>query len=243
MAGRAGILRACRKSHLASRLAPLFDHPPIPLRAPLVELRQATKVFGATVALWRVDLQIWHGEAVGLVGGNGSGKSTLLRAVAGTVELDGGRRDVVGAPRISLLGHRSGLVDDLTVRENLRLFSRSGRRRHRSDLIASLRLHDVEHARVSSLSAGTRRRAGLARALVADPDLLVLDEPFASVDAEHASAVVAVLNEWRAGGGSLLVAAHDAASLAPLCDRLHRLTHGRLVAAVERLATVGEGRP
>ncbi|MHB8960881.1 MAG: ABC transporter ATP-binding protein [Candidatus Limnocylindrales bacterium] len=216
--------------------------PPPP---PLVELSGATKLFGSTVAIWRVDLQIGRGEGVGIVGGNGSGKTTLLRAVAGVLELDAGRRTVLGGastgPRTALLGHQTGLFEDLTVSENVRLFAR-GRRAgsiRRDDLLARLGLGGLSDARVSSLSAGTRRRAGLARALAADPDLLVLDEPFASVDADYASAMAAVLRDWLADGGSLLLAAHDAAALAPLCDRLHWLTGARLVSSAQDLEGAG----
>ena len=214
---------------------------PLPSQAPLLELSRATKLFGATVAMWRVDLQLGRGDGVGIVGGNGSGKTTLLRAVAGALELDVGHRNAAASLRTALLGHRTGLLDDLTVGENVRLFAR-GRGvgpRETTSLLARLRLDHVEHARVSSLSAGTRRRAGLARAMATSPDVLVLDEPFASVDAGHAAAITVVLTEWRARGGTLVVAAHDADALAPLCDRVHWLTAGRLLAPVVAARTAG----
>lgn len=202
-------------------------------------------MFGPTVAIWRVDLRIWRGEGVGIVGGNGSGKTTLLRAVAGVLELDAGRRTVLGGastgPRTALLGHQTGLFEDLTVGENVRLFARGRRagRIRRDDVLARLGLGDLSDVRVSALSAGTRRRAGLARALAADPDLLVLDEPFASVDAEHSSAMAAILRDWLADGGSLLLAAHDAAAVAPLCDRMYWLTGARLLSSTPDLEGTG----
>ena len=213
---------------------------------PLVDLSGATKLYGPTVAIWRVDLWVFRGDAVGIVGGNGSGKTTLLRVVAGVLDLDAGLRRVADEsprahPRIALLGHRTGLYGDLSLRENLRLVALASHSRAgwRDEVLAQLDLHEVADLRVSTLSAGTRRRAGLARALVSDPDLLIADEPFSSVDARHAEAMADAMRSWHASGGSLIVAGHDAATLLPVCVRLHRLSGGRLVSAVDSAAHTG----
>lgn len=206
---------------------------------PLLSVAGGTKVYGATVALWRVDFAVGAGEAVAVIGGNGSGKSTLLRVLAGLLELDAGERlfapAATGSARIALLGHHTHLFDELTIDENLRLFAR-GRWREvarRRRLLDDLDLADVAQRRARDLSAGTRRRAGLARAIATDPAALLVDEPFASVDARHAVVVRQVLSGVVEGGTVVVVAAHDPGFVADVCPRSVHLVQGRALAAEE----------
>lgn len=175
-----------------------------------------TKVFGDTIALWNVDLEGRSGELVAVHGSNGSGKTTLLRIVAGLVAPTQGHvgwtTDRPGArPRIGLLGHTSHLFDELTAIENVTLAARLARRDEALalDLLGRLGVAQSGARRVGELSAGTRRRVGLARVLATDPDVLLVDEPFAALDRAAADSVAASLGESSRDGRLVVIATHD----------------------------------
>lgn len=185
---------------------------------PHVSFRAAavTKVFGDTIALWDVNLDGRSGELVAIHGANGSGKTTLLRILAGLVAPTQGR---VGwttdrpeeRPRIGLLGHASHLFDELTAIENVALAARLARRDEAVavDLLGRLGIAHSGARRTSGLSAGTRRRVGLARVLATDPDVLLVDEPFAGLDQAAADLVGRTLAEERDIGRAVVIATHD----------------------------------
>lgn len=204
---------------------------------PRVVLRAAnvTKVFGETVALWDVGLEGRSGDLIALHGANGSGKSTLLRILAGLTAPTRGRvtatTDDPGArPRVAYVGHATHLFDELTAIENVVLAARFARRDPEIAIGLLERLDVGRHGgrRVAGLSAGTRRRVALARALATDPDVLLADEPLAGLDAEAADVVGHVLTAARDGGRLVAVATHDRARGRLLANRVLRLEEGRL---------------
>lgn len=179
------------------------------------------RVFGTTVALWDVDLTARSHDLVAISGPNGSGKSTLLRLLAGLVAPSAGRivwtreahgREVDGEPRIAYVGHADHLFEELSPLENVTLSARLARRDPAAAAawLGRLGLAAVASRRVAGLSAGTRRRVALARALAAGPDALLLDEPTTSLDVASADTAVAVLEDARREGLMVIVAAHDA---------------------------------
>lgn len=176
-----------------------------------------TKVFRATVAVWDVDLEGRSGDLLAVHGPNGSGKTTLLRIVAGLVTPTRGRVSWTAAggratrPRIAVLGHATHLFDDLTALENVVLAARlaRGHERRAIDLLDLLGLAAIAHHRVASLSAGTRRRVGLARAVATDPDVVIVDEPFAGLDERAADRVGQLLTQLRDEGRLVVIASHD----------------------------------
>ncbi|HEY4396385.1 MAG TPA: heme ABC exporter ATP-binding protein CcmA [Acidimicrobiia bacterium] len=187
----------------------------------VVRLRSAVCLLGRFPALAGVDLDVDAGEVVLLSGANGSGKTTLLRVLAGLHPLHSGTGMVLGydlsidrrgARRaIGLLGHETGCYDDLTVRENLRFAARAAG----SDAAASdaalervglTAQGDVEHGR---LSAGQRRRLALAVALARNPQLLLLDEPHAGLDADGRAVLDAVVAAAPAEGRTVILASHE----------------------------------
>jgi ABC-type multidrug transport system ATPase subunit len=208
-----------------------------PVPRPHVSFRAAavTKVFGETVALWSVDLDGRSGELIAVHGANGSGKTTLLRIVAGLVAPTRGRvlwtTTAPGRrPRIGLLGHAAHLFDELTTFENISLAARLARRDQAVaiDLLRSLGVGQYWARRAGLLSAGTRRRVGLARTLATDPDVLVVDEPFAGLDRSAADNVERVLAEIRDEGRLVLIATHDDARSLSIATRTVRLEEGRI---------------
>ena len=193
-----------------------------------------TKLFGETVALWGVDLA---GSSRGLIavhGGNASGKSTLLRLIAGVLAPTSGRvawtTPPGTAPRIALLGHGGHLFEELTAFENVSLAARlSGRGDPRAfTLLERVGAAEFGGRRVAGLSAGTRRRVGLARALATDPDVLLVDEPWAGLDATNADIVAGVLGELRAEGRLVVIASHDDARSRHIATTSVWLEAGRL---------------
>ena len=217
-----------RVHEVASTLLPV-THPTTRL-----SVRAVTRLFGDTVALRGLSLDAASGELVVVHGPNGSGKSTLLRVIAGVLEPSLGAiewrvADGAGAPRIALLTHATHLVDALTTRENLELARRLARSSRRvDDLLAALGLTAVADHAAAGLSAGTRRRCGLARALITDPQVLLVDEPFAALDRAAAALVRTALIEARREARLVVIATHDAAAGDLAADQVLDLSARRL---------------
>lgn len=208
---------------------------PVPRRHASFRAAAVTKLFGETVALWDVDLDGRSGDLIAVRGVNGSGKTTLLRIIAGLVAPTRGRMAWTTTapgtrPRIALLGHATQLFEELTAIENVALAARLARRDEAVafDLLGRLQVGPSGARRVGGLSAGTRRRIGLARALATDPDVLLVDEPFAGLDQPAADLVGRVLSEVQDNGRLVVIATHDDARSRSIATRIVRLDGGRL---------------
>ena len=232
--GRDLYLPTCRPTRLTS-LRRLVEALPTAPRAQFsFRAASISKLFGETVALWDVDLAGSSGGLVAVPGGNASGKSTLLRLVAGVLAPTRGRVAWTTppgiVPRIALLGHGAHLFEELTVLENVSLAARLAGRGDERALVLVERVGAAEFAgrRVAGLSAGTRRRVGLARALAADPDVLLVDEPWAGLDAVNADIVGGLLGDLRAQGRLVVIASHDDARSRHIATTSVWLEAGRL---------------
>lgn len=206
---------------------------------PVVRLRSAVCLLGRFPALAGVDLDVADGEVVLLSGGNGVGKTTALRLLAGLVPLHSGSAVVLGHDlsrdrrshrrRIGLVGHETFCYDDLTVGENLRFAARAAGARPAAaemalDRLGLQPLAEVGHGR---LSAGQRRRLALAVALAREPQLLLLDEPHAGLDAEGRAVLDEVLIGAAAEGRTVILASHELDRARALADREVVLTAGQ----------------
>ncbi len=206
-----------------------------------VELSNVEKHYGPVAALAGLSLSLVAGSTTLVTGPNGAGKSTLLRVLAGLTrptrgsvrigEVDPfGSRGAALRGRIGFVGQELGLYAELSVLENLRFCARlhglEPRRAARP--LARLGLDRLADRRVRTLSLGYRRRTALARALLTEPSLLLLDEPWNGLDADAACALSHILEDHRRAGGSALVAAHAPNDAAGLFDRAVRLRAGRL---------------
>jgi heme exporter protein A len=185
----------------------------------MIHARQLSRRFGEARVLDRLDLDVGRGEFLLLTGPNGSGKTTLLRLVAGLLAPTGGSLEVaVERAQIGFLGHEPLVYGELTPLENLDLFGRLYRIPERRERIGALLerfgLWHVRNERVSTFSRGMQQRLGLCRALLHDPDLVILDEPFNALDAQG----VDLLERELAGlaGRTVLVATHDPERVEPL---------------------------
>lgn len=195
-----------------------------------------TKLYGSTVALWAVDLAVRAGEALTVRGPNASGKSTLLRILAGLTPPTRGTVGWISEPsdrvaRVAFVGHETHLWDALTVWENIRLHAQLGRAdpARAEGPLGRLGLAGNVGSPAGSLSSGVRRRVAIARALVVDPDVLVLDEPFASLDDGAAELVADELRRQRDDGRMLVLASHEFGRTSTVETRTIWLEAGRVL--------------
>jgi heme ABC exporter ATP-binding subunit CcmA len=203
-----------------------------------------SRTFGRRRALNRVSFRCEAGEIVALLGPNGAGKSTLLSITAtlieptsGTVRYGDHAATEAGAAlrgRIGLLGHDLYIYPELSAAENLRFFGRIYRlpdveRRVEAALERAELLHRRDDP-VSGYSRGMRQRLALERALLHDPRLVLLDEPFTGLDDTATSRLSGRLASLRAAGRIVLVTTHDLETIEPIVDRAVMLQSGRLAA-------------
>ena len=210
---------------------------------PAVALAGVTRVFGSIPALVRVNLQIARGETVVLRGPNGAGKSTLLRLIATLVSPTYGTGSVLGLDllaerreirrRTELLGHRTRLYEDLTATENLGFVCAAlGLDLHRIPAVLErVGLAWAAQERVAGYSQGMRQRVAVARVLLRAPQLLLLDEPYAGLDAEAKDVVDEAVLEAQRAGGTVLLATHDPAR-DRIASRTITMDAGRVVSGV-----------
>ena len=186
----------------------------------MIVARALEKRYGARRALAPVDFDLPRGGTLVVTGPNGSGKTTLLRLLAGLAAPTRGHLDVhAGRGALGYLGHEPLLYRELTALENLDLYGRLYRVPERRERIGMLLerygLWEVRAERVSSYSRGMTQRLALCRALLHEPELLVLDEPFTALDAAGAALLDEQLAEL-AGSATLVLTTHDPARVEPL---------------------------
>jgi ABC-2 type transport system ATP-binding protein len=178
---------------------------------PLLEARELTKRFGKREALRKVSLSARAGEMVAVIGPNGAGKTTLLSILAGIQKADEGT--ISHAPdEIGWVPQQAALYGKLTVRENLKLFARLERCADPDAAVDRMldqtRLGDRADDQVSILSGGNRQRVNIAIGILAQPEVLLLDEPSAALDPRQRERLWEFISELAAGGTTVLYATH-----------------------------------
>jgi len=205
----------------------------------VVRLRGAVALLGRFPALAGVDLDVDSCRIVLLRGANGAGKTTLLRTLAGLVTIADGEANVLGVDlvadrrsvrhRVGLLGHATGLYDDLTVGDNVRFWARAAGaepddvERALTRLGLDGRLRSVS---VSRLSAGQRRRTSLACLIARRPELWLLDEPHAGLDQQGRDLVDALLREATTSGATVILSSHELDRSLQLADEVVTIAGG-----------------
>ena len=189
----------------------------------MIRARGVEKRYGRRRALRPLDVDVDRGGFLVVTGANGSGKTTLLRLLAGLAAPTGGELEVEAhRGRLGYLGHEPLLYRDLTALENLDLFGRLYRVPERRERIGMLLerygLWEVRGERVASYSRGMTQRLALCRALLHEPELLVLDEPFTALDAEGAELLDRQLAEL-AGTATFVLTTHDPERLEQIATR------------------------
>ncbi|WP_420880810.1 ABC transporter ATP-binding protein [Rhodococcus sp. (in: high G+C Gram-positive bacteria)] len=193
----------------------------------VVTARGVRRVFGSDVVLDGIDLTLHSGEIVALVGRSGSGKSTLLRTVAGLDRGHEGRIDVDGSVAVAFQEPR--LLPWKRVHRNVSLGLPDGDGKRRIEALGEVNLGHRVDAWPLTLSGGEAQRVSLARALVREPDLLLLDEPFGALDAlTRITAYELLIRLWRRHGFAVLLVTHDVEEAVLLADRVLVLDDGRI---------------
>jgi ABC-2 type transport system ATP-binding protein len=220
---------------------------------PAVQLRGATKRFGAVTAVDGLDLTIRPGEVVAFLGPNGAGKTTTIDMVLGLSRSDAGTVEVYGAsPRsavarglVSAVMQTGGLLKDLTVRETLQLTAALfAHTRPVDEVLDRAGITEIAGRRVGKCSGGQQQRLRFAMALLPEPELLILDEPTTGMDVEGRREFWAAIRADAERGRTVLFATHYLEEADAYADRIVLVSHGRVVAdgTSAQIKALGSGR-
>ncbi len=213
---------------------------------PLISARALSKRFGAYCAVDGIDFDIAPGRCFGFLGPNGAGKTTTLRMAMGLTPVSGGELTVFGLPvqqhaaairaRTGIVPQADNLDPDFTVEENLQVYasffglSTSQVAARIDSLLEFVALTERRKSKPDALSGGMQRRLTIARALINDPELVVLDEPTTGLDPQARHVIWGRLTELRSRGKTLLLTTHYMEEAERLCDELVIMDHGRILA-------------
>ena len=212
-------------------------------QSPSIDVRHLRKVYGEVVAVDDLTFSVPRGAVLGLLGGNGAGKTTTIAMLLGLLEPTVGEIHVLGIdirkdrytalPRMNFSSPYVDLPHRLTVRQNLtvygRLYGLAHVARRIETLTADLQIEEFLDRQTGKLSAGQKTRVALAKALLNEPELLLLDEPTASLDPDTADWVRSFLKDYqRETGATILLASHNMNEVERLCDDVLLLQTGRV---------------
>jgi ABC-2 type transport system ATP-binding protein len=219
----------------------------------IIEIRGLAKRFGAVQAISDLSFDVAKGSVTGFLGANGAGKSTTLRILLGLVKADAGTATINGHAYRDLPEplHQVGAVLEVnsfhpgrTARDHLRIqaLSASADPSRVDDVLDVVQLTDAARRRIGGFSLGMRQRLGLAGALLADPEILILDEPANGLDPEGVRWLRDLLRGFAAEGGTVLVSSHILAEVAQTVDHVVIIEGGRLVrqASLAELTASGD---
>lgn len=204
---------------------------------PLLSLTDVTRKYGLVTALWRVSLDVFPGDFVAVFGPNGAGKSTLLRVIAsltkpnrGSVKFGAGESS---RERVGYVSHQSLLYNEMTGLENLafygRLYGLSDPMGRARAMVDQLGLANAADQLVRGYSRGMKQRLTLARALLHEPGLLLLDEPYTGLDQHGSRLLTRLLSRLREGGRTVILITHNLAEGWELCTRFLIQNRGEIV--------------
>jgi len=211
----------------------------------IIEASGLKKTFADVTAVDGISFHVNQGECFGILGPNGAGKTTTVRMVYGFSPKTAGTLKVFGLDiekewrsikaRVGVCTQENSLDPDLTVEQNLHVFARyfnippAAAREKSQQLLKFISLDQRSAARVPELSGGMMRRLVLARALINDPELLILDEPTTGLDPQARHQIWQRLEELKAGGLTILLTTHYMDEASRLCDRVVIMDHGRIL--------------
>ena len=214
--------------------------------APLIEARDLTKRYGEFVAVDGIDFSVERGETFGFLGPNGAGKSSTMRMIGAVSPASGGTLRVLGRDperdgpeiraRLGVVPQDDNLDLELDVGENLHVYGRffglprDEIRRRTDELLEFVQLADRRESRVDSLSGGMKRRLTIARALINEPELMLLDEPTTGLDPQARHALWDRLYRLKQRGVTLVLTTHYMDEAEQLCDRLVVMDRAKIVA-------------
>ena len=222
----------------------------------IIEAENLKKAFGDLIAVDGISFRVPKGECFGILGPNGAGKTSTIRMMYGYSPITDGSLSVFGLDvskglrtiksRVGVCQQESNLDPDLTVRQNLEVFARyfnispPQARKKADELLEFIALDHRKDAKIPELSGGMMRRLVLARALINDPDLLILDEPTTGLDPQSRHQFWERLEKLRKGGLTILMTTHYMDEASHLCDRLVIMDHGHILVEGEPRALIRE---
>jgi ABC-type multidrug transport system ATPase subunit len=216
-----------------------------PASVPVIAISNLIKQFGRFAALRGVTAEFSGGKLYAILGDNGAGKTTLLRTLAGLSQPSSGHVTILGASRfhdvcqqVGYMAHPSLLYDEMSGMENLQYFARLygiTRGSRCAEVIRSVGLDPDLVRPVGQYSQGMRQRMSLARALLNDPKILLLDEPFSNVDIHSATEMVQLLARTRDRGTTVFVITHQASLLEHAADEFVWMEFGKIVGRTREL--------
>ncbi len=223
----------------------------------MVEARRLTKRYGRITAVDQIDLHVASGECFGLLGPNGAGKTTTIKMIqcvsppsGGTLTVNGkivGLENQAIKAALGVVPQEDNLDDDLTVIDNLVIYAgyfdipSDIAREKGLSLLKFVHLDDRPNSRIRSLSGGMKRRLTIARALINNPDLLILDEPTTGLDPQARHVIWRKLQNLKAGGTTMILTTHYMEEAARLCDRVAIMDNGTIILEGEPGRLVREG--
>ena len=212
------------------------------MREVIISIKKISKIFGNNVVLRNINLEIKKGEFLTIFGPNGAGKTTLIKIMStlvnpttGKVVIDG--IDIKENPieirkRIGMISHEAYLYPDLTAVENLRFFGRmygvEDLERRTDDLLKQVGLTHRKNDRVRTFSRGMKQRLSIARALIHNPSILFLDEPYTGLD-QHATGMFDRILSINAKNKTRVLISHNIEQGVSMCDKAVILNHGKIV--------------
>ncbi len=212
---------------------------------PVIRVAGLRKDYPGVAAVRGIGFEVRRGECFGILGPNGAGKTTTMNMVQGYTPLSGGELEVFGMgigdrpreikARIGVVPQENNLDPDLTVVENLRVYARyfdipkKTAARQAGRLLEFVALADRRDEKITALSGGMKRRLLVARALLNDPELIILDEPTTGLDPQAKHLIWGKLKGLKRSGVTLALTTHNMEEAAALCDRLVIMDHGRIL--------------
>ena len=210
-----------------------------------ITIRGLNKDYGRFRALDGLDLDLDGGRIVGLLGENGCGKTTLMRCICGFTKPSEGRVTVLGkvigkdmdfAPSTGIIIENSGFLNHYSARQNLALLADiSGKadKQRIDEVIRLVGLDPDSKKHVGKYSLGMTQRLAIAQAIMEDPDILILDEPFNGLDKQGQADIHELLQSLKAQGKTILLASHSAGDISRACDMIFEFLHGKITRVVQ----------
>ncbi|MEE8485239.1 MAG: ABC transporter ATP-binding protein [Acidimicrobiia bacterium] len=226
---------------------------------PLIKATKLTKVFGDLTAVDGIDFEVAEGESFGFLGPNGAGKTSTMKMIGATSPISGGELSVLGLDpatdgptlrsRLGIVPQENNLDEELSVQDNLMMYgryfdmSRAEIRERIDELLEFVQLVEKRNAKIQTLSGGMKRRVVIARGLINEPDLFILDEPTTGLDPQARHVLWDRLYRLKQQGVTLIITTHYMDEAEQLCDRLVIMDKGRIVAEGSPRSLIDEYAP
>lgn len=205
-----------------------------------VIVKDVVKRFGAAEILHGVNMTLEQGKIYGIIGNNGSGKTVLMKCICGFLPVTSGEilvngrrigKDIDFPDSLGAIIETPGFLNNLTGRKNLEILAQlKGRigRREIKEVLRQVGLDPELKKKVSQYSLGMRQRLGIAQAIMEDPELLILDEPFNGLDKHGVDEIRQLILKWKAQGKTILLASHNGEDIRVLCDEVFEMDAGNI---------------